>query len=112
MSGRYEDPDPTPVAVPLRYKRPPTLQEQIQRLIRSEAYSRRMDEGYESLEEADDFDVGDDFDSDPHSPWEDRADHDFDAVVSQAQPAKDVGEGGSKAPPKPSDTETDSSKLT
>lgn len=61
--------DGTPFAVPIHLKRPPTLQEQVSRLVRSEAM--RMEAarlGRESFEEAEDFDVDDDLD--PRSPYE------------------------------------------
>lgn len=57
--------DPTPLDIPIGFERPLTLEQQIQRLMRIEyqkvAQLRDM-EGYETPEEADDFDVDDDFD--------------------------------------------------
>lgn len=64
----HEVPDPVPVSVPAHLTRPPTLQEQIRRLIRVEASRVAAAQGHETFEEADDFEVGDDFD--PRSPWE------------------------------------------
>lgn len=52
--------DPTPMAPPLGYKRQPSLYEQIQAAVRQS----KLDEMYsleETEEEADDFEVGDDF---------------------------------------------------
>lgn len=64
----HEVPDPRPVAVPVGFKRPETLAEQVQRLVRG-AISRQAEEaGAETFEEAEDFDVGDDFD--PTTPYE------------------------------------------
>ncbi len=64
-----EIPDPRPVALPVGYKKPPTLQQQIQQMIRAEDFRRANErQGFETEAEADDFDVGDDFD--PHSPYE------------------------------------------
>lgn len=61
--------DPTPIAPPIGYKKSPTIAEQIRTMIRSEKLRQEAEEaGYESFEEADDFDVGDDFD--PKSPYE------------------------------------------
>lgn len=54
-----EYPDPTPVEVPLHFRRPPTLQEQIKAMVRGELSRHAADQGMESFEEADDFDVGD-----------------------------------------------------
>lgn len=68
-----ELPDPTPVGIPVGLKRPPTLQEQIKAMVRTQLSQQMQQQGYETFEEAEDFDVDDDFD--PKSPWE----HDFDA---------------------------------
>lgn len=46
--------DPTPVALPLGYKHPPTIQEMIDQSIRA-ASRAAGNEGYDTLEEADDF---------------------------------------------------------
>lgn len=64
--------DPTPLSIPFGFERPATLEERIMRLMRSE-FDRRQavasaDDDIETPEEADDFDVGDDFD--PSSPYE------------------------------------------
>lgn len=55
-----EIPDPTPVSLPVGFKRPPTLDETIRRLVREQISSAASDAGYESLEESDDFDIPDD----------------------------------------------------
>lgn len=57
-----EIPDPRPVEVPTGLRTRPTLQEEIKRYIRVEMSNRARDEGHESFEEADDFDVDDDVD--------------------------------------------------
>lgn len=68
-SRHYENPDPTPVAIPAGFRRPPTLAEQVARLVRSERFNQQAREaGFETFEEADDFDVGDDID--PATPYE------------------------------------------
>lgn len=64
----HEVPDQTPVAVPLGWKRPETLQETVRRLIRGAMSDQASAVGQESFEEADDFEVGDDYD--PRSPFE------------------------------------------
>lgn len=61
--------DDTPVAIPVKFKRPETLAEQIRRVIREEASRAAQHAGYETFEEADDFDVEDD-DYNPRSPHE------------------------------------------
>lgn len=68
MSGRREYPDPTPVEVPLGYRRPPTLQEEISRIVRQQMSQQAAAEGFETFEEADDFEVDDD--PDPLSAYE------------------------------------------
>lgn len=61
--------DPTPIAPPIGYKKSPSIAEQIRTMIRSEHLRQEAERaGYETFEEADDFDVGDDFD--PKSPYE------------------------------------------
>lgn len=63
-----EKPDPTPVAVPAGFGRPPTLQEQMIALIRSEDFKRSMEaQGFETIDEAEDFETED---FDPSSPYE------------------------------------------
>lgn len=61
-----ESPDPTPVALATQLRRPPTLQEQIQRYVVA-ANRLALQQGAESFEEADDFEV-DEFD--PQTPYE------------------------------------------
>lgn len=64
-----EIPDPTPMAPPVGYNRQPSLSEQIRAMVRSERLAQEVAAaGYETFEEADDFDVGDDFE--PSSPYE------------------------------------------
>lgn len=60
MSGRKENPDPTPIEVPLHLRRPFSLQEEMRRMIREEMSRAAVSKGAESFEEADDFDVDDD----------------------------------------------------
>lgn len=63
-----EIPDPKPVAIPTGFKRPETLAEQVQRLVRRYSAEKAEAEGFETLEDAEDFDVGDDLD--PRTPFE------------------------------------------
>lgn len=68
-----EIPDPTPMAPPVGFKPAPSLADQIREMVRSERLAREVAEaGYETFEEADDFDVGDDFD--PSTPYEESFD--------------------------------------
>lgn len=64
-----EYPDPTPVAPPIGFIKQPTLAETMRAMIQGEALRRHAREsGAETFEEADDFNVGDDYD--PTSPYE------------------------------------------
>lgn len=85
ISKRFFEPfDPKPVAIPVGFKRPPTLQEQIQQMIRTQISAQAAMNGQESFEEAEDFDVDDDFD--PMSPWE--QDFEAEAIVQEKLQAK------------------------
>lgn len=57
-----ELPDPTPMEIPAGFQRPLTLQEQIERCFRGLVSRNAEARGFESLEEATDFDVPDDQD--------------------------------------------------
>ena len=60
---------PTPVAPPVGYVRQPSLAETIRNMVRSERLAQEAAAaGYETFEEADDFEVDDDFD--PGHPFE------------------------------------------
>lgn len=73
--------DNTPVAKPVGWRPPLTMQEQIQRFVREELSRRAAEAGAETFEDADDFEVGDDYD--PKSPYE------LDEAVDQLQPWKE-----------------------
>lgn len=51
--------NPLPMNVPIGVKRPPSLKEQIQRVIRQEVSYHAYHQGMESIEESEDFDVED-----------------------------------------------------
>lgn len=68
-----EHPDPTPVAMPIGFEKPESLEEKIRRLTRNEAAIMAQARGQETFEEADDFDVEDD-EGLPGSPWENEFD--------------------------------------
>lgn len=65
---RREPVDSSQLEIPVGFHRPPSLQEQVRRLVRYEMSQEAANQGQETFEEADDFDVGDDFD--PSSPYE------------------------------------------
>lgn len=63
-----EVPDPNPMEVPLGMKRPPTLAEQVQRLVGRQLSDYAAMHGQETFAESEDFDV--DEDEEPWSPHE------------------------------------------
>lgn len=67
--GYTEKLDPTPLAIPVGMKKPESIAEMVQRLVRSAEMRRYAEsQGAETFEEAEDFDVGDDMD--PSAPYE------------------------------------------
>lgn len=52
--------DPTPVALPVRFQRPPSLVDDVRRLVAQEMSRVAMDQDFDSFEDADDFDIDDD----------------------------------------------------
>lgn len=64
----HEIPDPEPLVLPSGFRRPETLAEQVQRLVRTGLSRMAEEQGMESFEEAEDFDV--DEDEDPSTPYE------------------------------------------
>lgn len=68
-----ELPDPTPIAPPIGYTRQKPLHQLIREMVQSEQLRVAAEQsGMETLEEAEDFDVDDDYD--PSSPWEENFD--------------------------------------
>lgn len=65
----HEIPDPQPVEIPARFKRPETLAEQIRRVTQGALSLQAQEQGFESFEEAEDFEIDDDS-FDPSSPYE------------------------------------------
>lgn len=61
--------DPTPMAPPAHLRRSLTMAEQIQQMIRREVSLRSQEDGFETFEESDDFEIDDD-PPDPHTPYE------------------------------------------
>lgn len=64
-----EIPDPSPVSVPAGFKVPESLEQRIARLIRKDLSEQADQQGMETFEEAEDFDIDDDM-FDPQSPYE------------------------------------------
>lgn len=65
----YEVPDPTPTDPPIGHIAGPDLIEQVRAMVRTELSRRAEEEGFETFEEADDFEVDDD-EADYVSPYE------------------------------------------
>lgn len=86
-----EIPDPTPISRPVGFRPPPTLQDQIRAYVRNELSAQAASQGHETFEEADDFDVGEDYE--PTSKWELSDDQENYAGPSRAAPAPNGGAG-------------------
>lgn len=68
--GRFELPDPTPMAPPIGYKAEPTLSDMIRSMVRREQFNLEVSRaGFETFDEAEDFDIEDD-PVDPLTPYE------------------------------------------
>lgn len=80
----HEIPDPNPVELPLGMKRPETLAEQVQRLVRTSMSAHAAMHGMETFEEAEDLEVDEDFD--PYTPYE----VEFDPVIGRNVTAADL----------------------
>lgn len=65
-----EIPNPNPLEIPAGFKRPDTLAEQVRRLVKSSLLAEQaQDQGFETFEESEDFEIDDDM-FDPSSPYE------------------------------------------
>lgn len=102
--GRYH-PDPTPIAPPVGYTRSPSIADQIRTMVRSEALRQHAEsQGQDTFEEADDFNIGDDYD--PRSPWEEQFEGQFDIPLPpQEPPARDPGDRNPPTPPQPPESQ-------
>lgn len=85
----HEIPDPKPVSIPAGFEVPETLEEMMQRVIRTTVSAEAAARGEETWEESDDFEIPDGEDlADPATPWEEW----FDPVLQRhitAQEFKD-----------------------
>lgn len=108
-------PDPVPIAPPIGYKRQPSMTEIVRNAVRSERLALEAQlAGFETFEESEDFDVGDDFDI-PRSIHEfegqpsiaelreavreERVKRGLDPVTGQPVPVPKDGGGGGEPPP-------------
>lgn len=67
--------DSTPVAIPVRFRRELSLTEKIRDIIRNEASRAAEAAGFETFDEADDFDCDDEYE--PLSPYEQSLDQEI-----------------------------------
>lgn len=92
--------DGRPMAPPLGYKKTESLAEQIRRMVQDEHIRRELEKsGIETFDEANDFNVGDDFD--PTSPYEQHfSDESFEAWLSakNAENAANSQQGAGNGP--------------
>lgn len=106
-----EYPNPVPLEPPIGYIQQEPLHVQIRRMVLSERMAQEADAaGFDTPEEADDFDVDDDYDPsspweevfEPQQPWPARAEVQQAEVSatanSQSSSAPDPGVGGGEAP--------------
>jgi hypothetical protein len=68
--------DPKPVVSQIKTGQPLTIQQQVRQLVNQQLAAAAEAEGFESPDDADDFNVGDDYD--PESPYE----YNFDPAIS------------------------------
>lgn len=92
--SRHEILSAIPVAPPVGYKKQPSMVDHIRGLVRSEHLRHAAaSAGAETFEEADDFEVGDDYD--PTSPYE----GDFDSPLSPPTSSSDASSLKPGTPP-------------
>lgn len=86
FTNRTEENDGVPAGIPVNYRRPPTLQEQIARFVQSAQIRQELaNAGVETFEESEDFDVPDDNAHDMTSPYERHYDDELGREISNAE---------------------------
>lgn len=65
-----EIPDPVPLAPPIGYNPQPSMIDQVRDMVRMQLSLEADAAGVETFEDADDFEVGDDFEAERNSPYE------------------------------------------
>lgn len=93
------------MAPPVGYVKQPSLADQIRDMVRSERLAMEMAEaGVETFEEADDFDVGDDYD--PNTPYEETFDSEgrssFTPIAEVNRQEEEANNKRKSSTPKPS----------
>lgn len=99
-----EIPSNKPIAPPPGWFKAPSMVDQVRALVAGELSKRAGEQGYETAEEADDFEVGDDYD--PRSPYEYSYElgpelHPKNDSSSSGAGEGSGGEGGPQAPSSP-----------
>lgn len=95
-------PDPVPIAPPIGYKKQPSMVEVVRSMVRSERLALEAElAGYETFEESEDFDVGDDdMPRSPHEFEDQPSIAEMRAAVAEARKSnKKPKEGGVGDPP-------------
>ncbi len=90
-----EIPDPTPIAIPINFHKPETLDAKIMRLTRQGISDNAAQNGKETFEESNDFNIPDDG-YDPVSPHETDLD---DEIIGNYEKEKEIEPGANNAPP-------------
>lgn len=91
--------DSTPMSLPVGFRRPPSLIEQMRSMIRHELSEGAARAGRETFEESLDFEIPDDPD-DPTTPYEHAADNDPEVMqgLEHARLAREARRAGFKPP--------------
>lgn len=97
--------DGRPMEPPVGYNPQPSLMEKIRKMVYDAQIQRDLEKaGAETFDEANDFDVGDDYD--PSSPWEQYYEPTpFEAFIKdkeaalKAEPPREPSSGGAAQPP-------------
>lgn len=93
-----ETPDSTPMAPPIGYNKQPSMFQQMRDLIRSERLAAIAEsQGAETFEQADDFEIGDDYD--PTSPYEEQFDNPPDPAQEARKAAFEASQDATPVPP-------------
>lgn len=101
-----ELPNPVPMEPPLGFVEHVPLHEQIRAMVRAQMSEQAREQGDESFEEADDFEVGDDFDPstpyedvfDPQQSWAQWSDDLLKQVAEAREKPQEEGGGGTQSP--------------
>jgi len=97
--------DGRPMEPPVGYNPQPSLMDKIRKMVHDAQIQRDLDKaGAETFDEANDFDVGDDYD--PSSPWEQYYEPTpFESFIAEkeqalkAEPPREPPSGGAAQPP-------------